>query len=131
MFSKSIPASTVTAVILNTTGYTADATLLVPSIISNGVQRDADSKVYYPKGIQIYNRSGADLEWLMLASSDEEAMYLADVAVPGSYPYFAFTLLPSNTVLSNYGSPQCYKFIIRAVSGGASAGIRIDFSQYV
>lgn len=129
MFSKSIPASTITSTLLNSaTGYTADATLDVPVIISNGVPRDRDNNPMYPKGIQILNKTGTDLEWVILSGDDDVLMF----ADPSNYPYFGWNLLPNNSVLANSNLPKCEQFIIRAVNAsGATSGLRIDFNQYI
>jgi hypothetical protein len=128
MYSKSIPASTITSTILNSlTGYVADPSLTFNAIINKGSVTPNNGEVKYPKGLQIINKSGTDLEYLIFSTQDEIDMY-ASIA---NYPYFSFILLPNNTTLSNSSLPLCKQFVVRSVGGsGATSGIRIDFFGY-
>lgn len=131
MLSKTIFASEITPTVLNTIeGYTIDATITITSRIICG-EIIVENVEKLPKGIQIVNKTGADLEWLILSDDDEIEMYNEELATPGIYPYFAFTVLLNNSVLLNYNLPNCKRFIIRAIGGvGATSGLRIDFNQY-
>jgi hypothetical protein len=128
MYSHSVPATTITTTALNSlAGYTITVPINATLLLTDGAQRTQENYIMYPKGITIVNETGTNLEWMILANDDELAMS-ADLA---TYPYFSFTMLPNNGVLSNSILPRCKYFIIRAVGGaGATAGVRVDFYQY-
>ena len=88
------------------------------------------TQTLYPKGIQLVNTSGADLEYVIISSASEDEEFTKNQASPGRFPFYDFILLPTNATLSESNMVTCYKFYIKKVSNNASNSIRVDFKQY-
>lgn len=88
------------------------------------------TQTLYPKGIQLVNTSGADLEYVIISSEKEDDEFTKNQATPGRFPFYDFILLPTNATLSESNMVVCYKFYIKKVSSDTSNPIRVDFKQY-
>lgn len=99
--------------------------------ITSTIQGYDIDKYSYPKGIQIINKTGVDLEYLILSNADEVAEYAANLATPGTYPYYNFISLPNNSSLASTNLTVCFKLYIHVITGSATSALRIDLFQYV
>jgi hypothetical protein len=94
--------------------------------LGQGINDQVTTKKLYPKGMKIYNTSGTDIEFNLIANEAELAEYDDDQI------HFDKVLIQNGETLQFTNNlPRCYKFLLRKIVGGtATANLRIDFWNY-